>query len=481
MAIRSGFHKISGAGRHFSIHVSLFSGTSPSRNHCGDCMKRLKGIPFSTENSRLANAKIENLPLPERVVLPLVSRFGRMIPVVSPGDHVQAGQIIAKGPQKWFPPLLSSVSGRVSAVSSWPTDSGDEGPALVIESPTEDTLPPRNDVLQKEFPEIMRWIQAGDIREVDPSPIPVALRLRKPDLVPSAFASFSPALGKPIHSLVINGIDRQPGIWLRTAMIRLYGSEILESISVLKEATGASRLLFAVAKGVDLADDFLQGLRGHGAEPVFCPNIYPIALEPLLVPFLTGQGFPPDSAGAREFGTVVVDVTTALKIRRAARGEIPSLDVVVQVTVPSSGIDTLVRVREGTLIEDILEPLSLSKEGFAKVLSGGPFLGTALHRLDVPITQEIDSIILQTEREIIHYSNEPCISCGYCVRHCPMKLLPNELSKNCEYGRFDVAERMDIFSCIECGICAYICPVNRPMVQLICFGKREIEASRKES
>jgi len=44
-----------------------------------------------------------------------------------------------------------------------------------------------------------------------------------------------------------------------------------------------------------------------------------------------------------------------------------------------------------------------------------------------------------------------------------------------------VAERMDIFSCIECGICAYVCPVNRPMVQLICFGKREIEAARNES
>ncbi|MBW2093660.1 MAG: 4Fe-4S dicluster domain-containing protein [Deltaproteobacteria bacterium] len=444
-------------------------------------MKRLKGISFPTENGRYANAEIENLPLPERVVLPLVTRFGKMIPIVSPGDHVQAGQIIAKGPQKWFPPLLASVSGRASAVSSWPTGFGDEGPALVIESPEGDTPPPRDDVAQKDLPELMRWIQAGDIREVDPSPLPLALRLRKPDLVPSAFASFSPALEKPIHSLIINGIDRQPGIWLRKAMIGLYKNELLESIPVLKDTTGASRVFFAVAKGTDLADDLLQGLRERGVEPVFCPNIYPIGLEPLLIPFLTGQELPPNSEGGREFGTVVVDVTTALKVRGAARGEIPSLDVVVQITAPSSGIDTLVRVREGTLIEDILEALSLSREGLAKVLCGGPFLGTALHRLDVPVTQEIDSIILQTEQEIIHYSNEPCMNCGYCVLHCPMKLLPNELTKHCEYGKFDVAERMDIFSCIECGICAYVCPVNRPMVQLICFGKREIEAARKES
>jgi len=444
-------------------------------------MKRLKGISFPLETDRFASAEIEDIPLPERVILPLVTRFGKMIPIVSPGDHVKAGQPIAKGPQKWLPPLIASVSGRVSTVASWPTASGNEGPALLIESPEKDTPPPRDDVPQEDLHEIMRWIQAGDIREVDPSPMPLALRLRKPDLIPSTFAPFSPALEKPIHSLIINGIDRQPGVWLRKAMIRLYATEILESIPLLKDTTGASRIFFAVSKGAELANEFLQGLRKHGAEPVFCPNLYPVGLEPLLVPFLTGQELPPNSGGAREFGTVVVDVATALKVRGAARGEIPSLDVVVQVTAPSSGIDTLVRVREGTLIEDILASLSLSKQGLAKVLCGGPLLGTALHRLDVPVTQEIDSIVLQTEQEIIHYSNEPCMNCGYCVRHCPMKLLPNELSKNCEYGKFDAAERLDIFSCIECGICSYVCPVNRPMVQLICFGKREIEAARKVS
>jgi electron transport complex protein RnfC len=449
--------------------------------HSGDYMKRLKGISFPADYGRLPSPKIQDLPLPGRVILPLISKYGKMTPLVSPGDHVQAGQIVGKGAEKWLPPLLASVTGRVSAITSSPTCFGDEGPALVIET-EEKGIPARGTgILQDNPHELARRIHAGGIREVDPSPLPLAMRLRKPELVPSAFVPLARELEKPILCLIINGIDRQPGVWIRKALIELYGNELLESVSILKETTGASRAFFAVSKGYVLTDEFMERLREVGADPIFCPNTYPIALEPVLVPFLTGQELPPNSGGSRAFGTVVIDVATALRVRDAARGEISRLDTVVQVTAPSSGIDTLVRVREGTLIKDILEHLSLSKMNLAKVLCGGPFLGIALHRLDVPVTQETDSIILQTEREITRYSDEPCMDCGYCVRHCPMKLLPNELSKNCEYGRFDAAERLDLFFCIECGICAYVCPVNRPMVQLMRFGKQEIEAGRRES
>jgi len=449
--------------------------------HTGDYMKRLKGISFPTDYGRLRSPKIQDLPLPGRVVLPLVSKYGKMTPLVSSGDRVQAGQIVGKGAEKWLPPLLASVTGRVSEITSSPTCFGDEGPALVIEI-EEKNIPPRGtDVLKDSPDELARRIQAGGIREVDPAPLPVAIRLRKPELVPSALGPVARELEEPIRCLIINGIDRQPGVWLRKALIRLYGTELLEGISILKETTGASRVLFAVSREDVLAEDFTKGLRELAADPVFCPNTYPIALEPVLVPLLTGREIPPNPGGSRAFGTVVIDVATALRVRDAARDEVSRLDTVVQVTAPSSGIDTLVRVREGTLIEDILENLSLAEMKPAKVLCGGPFLGIALYRLDVPVTQETDSIILQTEKEITRYSDEPCMDCGYCVRHCPMRLLPNELSKNCEYGRFNAAERLDLFFCIECGICAYVCPVNRPMVQLMRFGKQEIEAGRRES
>jgi electron transport complex protein RnfC len=62
-----------------------------------------------------------------------------------------------------------------------------------------------------------------------------------------------------------------------------------------------------------------------------------------------------------------------------------------------------------------------------------------------------------------------------------MRLLPNELSKYCEFNVFEEAERNYLFHCIECGICSYVCPAKRPMVQLLRFGKQELQAMRMES
>lgn len=84
------------------------------------------------------------MPLPERVVLPLIFRLGEMIPLVSTGTHVQAGQIVARGSDKSIPPLLASITGRVSAVQSWPTPNGDQEQSLVIDS-TEKAVPDKED------------------------------------------------------------------------------------------------------------------------------------------------------------------------------------------------------------------------------------------------------------------------------------------------------------------------------------------------
>ena len=99
--------------------------------------------------------------------------------------------------------------------------------------------------------------------------------------------------------------------------------------------------------------------------------------------------------------------------------------------------------------------------------------------LNLPITQQVESITLQTEDQLTHYINQPCIACGDCVKACPIQLLPNEISKFCEYGLFDAAEKNDLFYCIECGVCAYVCPASRPMVQLMRFGKQQILDSRE--
>jgi H+/Na+-translocating ferredoxin:NAD+ oxidoreductase subunit C len=445
-------------------------------------MKCIKGLSFSAGDEMAFDPAVKTLPLPDRAVLPLTSFFGKMTPLVAAGDSIQAGQILAKGPDTLHPPLLSSVTGIISAIRSWPTADGDESLSLIIDSIEEDRIEGEEVALvpDDDLQGIISRIRGAGIREVEPSSWPVSARLAQPSALPGALIPPESGLGQPIDCIVINGMDTQPGLWMRKAALQTRGEEILECIPLLTKICGTSRILFAVQKGCALSDDFVEGIARHNVELVYCPQKYPLALTPVLVPFLTGKELPRDTMDSRSVGVVVIDVITLLKVLGAVRYRKPSLDVLVQITAPASGLDTLVSVREGTLLENILKELPPLSHEIAKVISGGPFLGESLFKLNVPITQETGSIILQAEHEVTRYANLACVNCGYCVRHCPMKLLPNELSKLCEYGKFDVAERMDLYSCIECGICAYVCPVNRPMVQFMRFGKRELELERNQ-
>jgi electron transport complex protein RnfC len=100
--------------------------------------------------------------------------------------------------------------------------------------------------------------------------------------------------------------------------------------------------------------------------------------------------------------------------------------------------------------------------------------GAALMNTNIPITKETDALIFQTATEAKRFSPDACINCGLCVRHCPSRLLPNELSKYCEFSMFEEARDKYLLHCIECGICAYVCPEKRPMLHLMRYGKREL-------
>jgi electron transport complex protein RnfC len=100
--------------------------------------------------------------------------------------------------------------------------------------------------------------------------------------------------------------------------------------------------------------------------------------------------------------------------------------------------------------------------------------GIALFSTDIPVTKNMDALIFQTAGEAKSFSQDACINCGTCVRHCPARLLPGELSKYCEFGMFEEARDKYLLHCIECGICAYVCPEKRPMLHLMRYGKREL-------
>lgn len=70
-----------------------------------------------------------------------------------------------------------------------------------------------------------------------------------------------------------------------------------------------------------------------------------------------------------------------------------------------------------------------------------------------------------------------CIQCGYCIDICPVKLMPNLISKSFATKDIEKMQWLNIDECVECGLCSFVCPSKIELVEEIISGK---ELIRKE-
>ncbi|MBR0135272.1 MAG: 4Fe-4S dicluster domain-containing protein [Clostridia bacterium] len=99
------------------------------------------------------------------------------------------------------------------------------------------------------------------------------------------------------------------------------------------------------------------------------------------------------------------------------------------------------------------------------MLYGGPMMGTAVPDLNAPVLKNTNAILAFDEETAKVKKETPCIRCGNCVNHCPMRLNPPAIAK--AFKNKDGAElfKQRVNLCMECGACSFICPANQPIVQ----------------
>jgi electron transport complex protein RnfC len=112
---------------------------------------------------------------------------------------------------------------------------------------------------------------------------------------------------------------------------------------------------------------------------------------------------------------------------------------------------------------------------------GGPMMGIAQQTDEVPVIKGTSGIVLMSQAEVYFDEPGPCLRCGRCVDHCPMRLVPNEIARFSEKGKVDLAEEYGLLDCMECGVCAYVCPSKINHVHLMKQGKADILAKRKKA
>jgi electron transport complex protein RnfC len=82
-----------------------------------------------------AEMPTEVMPPPKRVVIPVLQHVGSPgVPIVSVGDTVKKGQVLAKSDQHMTSWVHASVSGKVVEIAEYPSSYKDRCLSVVLES-----------------------------------------------------------------------------------------------------------------------------------------------------------------------------------------------------------------------------------------------------------------------------------------------------------------------------------------------------------
>ena len=423
--------------------------------------------------NKLSGAKpIEVLPLPDVVTIPLVQHIGApAVAKVAKGDKVVTGQLIAEAGSFMSANIHAPVSGTVTAVDMVPNGQGLRQAMITIKREGDD------------------WAEGIDrsetiVRECTLSAQEIVARIKDAGIVGMGGATFptqvkiTPPKGKTIEKLVINGAECEPYLTADHRLMLEKPAEIIDGIHLMmlaldvKEAhVGVENNKMDAVEALRAAAKNVEGITIHDL-----PVRYPQGGEKQLVYALTRRKVPTGGLPL-DVGCVVSNVGTVYAIQQAIREGRPLVQRVTTVggLVNNPG-NFLVSV--GTPIDTLLEACGGMQSGARMLISGGPMMGMAITRTDIPVTKGTSGVLVLGE-EAVDPVESACINCGRCLRACPMQLMPTLLDRCVRADRYDEAEKYGIMNCIECGACTFVCPAKRLLTQSCRQGKKVITTRKK--
>jgi len=431
---------------------------------------RIGGI-HPPENKISAGMQIRVAPLPGQAVIMLGQSLGASsLPVVSVGDVVKVGTLIAKKNGFISANVHSSVSGTVAKIDDVVDASGYKRPAMFIDVVGDDWEPTidRSVDLKKEIEinkeEILARITRFGIVGLGGATFPTQIKLTPPP-------------GKAAEVLIVNAVECEPYLTSDHQLMLEKGEEIMVGIRILMKAIGVSRAVIGIENNKrDVIAKFKALAAQHDDIKILPLKVkYPQGGEKQLIDAAIGRQVP-SGALPIEVGAIVQNVGTAFAVYEAVQKNKPLVERVVTITGKSVQNPSNLLARIGTPLSELVSFCGGLPQDTGKIIAGGPMMGKALVSLDVPTTKGTSGLLIMTETESKRGKTKNCIRCAKCVSACPMGLQPFLLMSLSDISYWDEAEGAHIMDCIECGSCSYTCPANRPLLDFIRLGKGRVGA-----
>ncbi len=428
-------------------------------------VRKVRGGVAVSHNKNTAEMKTVRIPLPEKVTLPMQQHIGApCAPTVKVGDSVAVGQVVGDSDKYVSAPIHASISGKVIAVGEIKLPSGAISQAVTIESDGEMRLfegikPPK--VETKE--ELFKAVRASGLVGLGGAGFPSHVKINVPP-------------DKTIDTLVVNAAECEPFITVDYRECIENTANILDGVYKLKELLKIKDVIIAVE---DNKPDVFAALekvadsdrdKDNSVKMMVLKSRYPQGAEKMMVQSTTGRKVPPGKLPA-DVGCIVMNVGSVAYIGRYLRTGRPLISRTLTVDGSAIANPHNVRVPVGTRIGDIIDFCGGFKAEPAKIILGGPMMGTAIISADFPICKQNNAILAFAKGDTALKPEMECIRCGRCSLACPMSLMPTLIERYAKAKDIDKLKKIGIDVCMECGSCAYTCPSGRPLVQYMRLAK----------
>ena len=427
--------------------------------------------PRGAHKSKLPTASkpLERAPVSSRLIVPLSQHLGADAELaVQKGDKLYMGQLIGRAAGFISANVHSPVSGTVMDIASCMLPSGISVTSVVIANDRSDTPDPSisgvADPLALSPDEIRQRIKDAGIVGMGGAVFPTHVKL-----------ALRP--GVTVDTLVVNGAECEPYLTVDHRVMLERAADVIEGARIAAKAVGAANIVIGVEDNKPDAIETLRKAAGSDVTVASVPEMYPQGGERQLVYAVTGRKVPAGKLPAA-VRVVVINVATAAQIALSLRTGMPFIERGITIGgLVNEPKNLLARI--GSPLVELVRSCGGFKDNARKAVLGGPMMGIALSRLDVPLMKASSGLIAMDGRDEVEETQ--CIRCGRCSRACPMCLVPQLIDEYVRARMTDMAKKCNVRDCIECGACTYVCPARRYLTQSCRVGKRMIDMEAKKA
>ncbi|MCW8107754.1 electron transport complex subunit RsxC [Alteromonas ponticola] len=441
----------------------------------GRCHSFTGGVHPPDEKSLSNTTKIQTLPLPETIILPLRQHIGTEGSIcVAEGDYVKKGQALTKSSHPFAVPVHASTSGTVKRITPHVVahPSGLSEPCIIIEPDGQDewtTLTPLPHFQSLPQQTVVEAICDAGIAGMGGAGFPTHIKTGN---------------NKKIEFLIINGAECEPYITSDDRLMQEHAWQIRQGIDVLQHLITPMAVVIAIEDNKPEAIKAMQIACQDkpGYLVVAVETKYPAGGEKQLIQMLTQREVPRHGLPA-DIGVLMFNVGTCFAVASAIYEGKPLIERVVTVSGRAVKQPGNYWARLGTPVKHLLAnaDYQVKEQSAPQIVMGGPMMGFTLSSMAVPIVKISNCLLAPAKGEVNFGEQErACIRCGACADACPASLLPQQIFWHAKAKELDKAQSYNLFDCIECGACAYVCPSEIPLVHYYRQAKAEIRLEKEE-